>query len=167
MSDPDLPFVLGVAVAVVAVPALYFTMKRMTSKLALPVAILNAAMGAWYAAALVRSTNGFWFLPTGGSLAALVGGTIVAASALSVWLTVHNRPGPLMLIVAAVGAFHLVSFGAPFLELVAHNPSAFSLALADDFSVPASVIIPLWAAVFLAPFAVATAWALQRAVATE
>jgi hypothetical protein len=98
---------------------------------------------------------------------ALMAGSVVLFSAISSWIAIRNRPGPLMLIVAATSAFHLVNAGFPLMDGLLADPKNVEIQFGEYLTVPYTVAIPAILAVIVLPFLLGLPWAIQRALETE
>ena len=169
------PYVSFAVAGLAAIPFLYFFFQRRWSWLALLVALANLVIVLVNGAAPVRGAidpdyigYGYGFLHADRGLeVALVAGGVVLASALSAWLAVRNRPGPLMLIVAVVAAFHVVNAGFPLIDGILADPSAVKIQFGEYLTVPYTVAIPAIIALMVLPFLLALPWALKRAFEAE
>src|SRR5262249_1894762 len=97
----------------------------------------------------------------------LVAGSVLAASALSSWLALRNRPGPSMLVVATTAAFHIVNIGFPLVDGVLADPAPVTIELGESLPLPSTIAIPAIIALLLLPFLLALPWSLQRTFETE
>lgn len=175
VADVYWPYVAMATTAVAALPFLYFAFQRRWSWIALVVALANLAVVAVNGAAPIRGVldpdyvgYGFGFLSADrGATVTLIAGGVVIASALSAWLAIRNRPGPLMLLVAATAAFHVVNSGFPLLDSLLANPEDVSIQFGEYLTVPHTVAIPAIVAVMILPFLLAVPWALRRTIETE
>jgi hypothetical protein len=169
------PYVAFAVGGAAALPALYFLFQRRWSWLALLVAFANLVVVFVNGAAPIRGAldpdyvgYGFGFLEADKGLdVTLLAGGVVLVSALSAWLAIRNRPGLLMLIVAATAAFHLVNLGFPLLDGMLVDPQSINVQFGEYLTVPYTVAIPAITALMILPFLLALPWALQRAFETE
>jgi hypothetical protein len=94
-------------------------------------------------------------------------GSVVLLSAISSWIAIRNSPGPLMLIVAATSAFHLVNAGFPLTDGLLADPKNVEIQFGEYLTVPYTVAIPAILAVMVLPFLLGLPWAIQRTVETQ
>src|SRR5262249_1286870 len=138
------PYVAVATGAVVALPFLYFLIRRSWSWTALLVALANLMVVIINGAAPIRGLldpnyvgYGFGFLTASKGIAVtLVAGGLVLASALACWIAIRNRPGQAMLIAAAVCAFHVVNIGFPLLDAMRADPAAITIQFGEYLTVP-------------------------------
>lgn len=169
------PYVAAATTAAVALPLLYFAFQRRWSWIALIVGLANIAIVGLNGAAPFRGVldptyvgYGFGFLSADKGLSVtLLAGSVVLASALSAWIAVRNRSGPLMLIVAATAAFHVVNIGFPLTDSLLADPEAVNIQFGEYLTVPYTVAIPAIIALMILPFLLAVPWALGRTIETE
>jgi hypothetical protein len=174
-DDIHWPYVVFALAGAAALPFLYFLFQRRWTWIALVASVPNLFMVLINGAAPIRGALdpnyvGYQFgllQADKGISVTLIAGSVFLASALSASIAIRNRPGLLMLIVAATSAFHLINFGLVFLDFVAYNPNAFSIQFGEYLTVPYTVAIPVWIMVFLLPFLLALPWALRRSFETE
>jgi hypothetical protein len=175
IADIYWPYVAYAVGGAAALPFLYFLIKRRWSRIALVAAIPNLVIATMNGAAPIRGLVdpnyvgfGFGLLSADKGLAVTIAaGSLVLASALAAALAIRNRPGPSMLVVAAVSAFHLVNIGFPLLDAVLSDPSQMTIQFGEYLTVPHTVAIPAIIALLILPFLLALPWALQRAFETE
>jgi hypothetical protein len=175
VADIYWPYVAFAVGAAATLPVLYFLFQRRWTWLALLVALANLVIVFITGAAPIRGAldpnyvgYGYGFLQADKGLeVTLLAGSVVLASALSAWLAIRNRPGPLMLIVAATAAFHLVNAGFPLLDGIRADPHSIKIQFGEYLTVPHTVAIPAIIALMILPFLLALPWALQRAFETE
>lgn len=169
------PYVAFAVGAAVALPLLYFALQRRWTWIALVVALANLAIVTMMGAAPIRGaidpdyvgySYGFLHADKGVSVTLVAGGVLVF-SALSAWIAIRNRPGPIMLIVAATSAFHLVNAGFPLLDSVLADPTRVMIQFGEYLTIPHTVAIPAVLAIMVLPFLLGLPWALQRTVETE
>ena len=175
VSDVYWPYVAMATLGVAALPFLYFAFRRRWTWLALIVALANLVVVGVNGAAPIRGAldpnyvgYGFGLVSAEkGLTVTLLAGSVVLASALSAWIAIRNRPGPLMLIVAATAAFHLVNTGFPLLDSLLADPEQVRIQFGEYLTVPHTVAIPALIALLILPFLLAVPWALQRTIETE
>lgn len=169
------PYVAFAVGAAAALPFLYFAFQRRWTWIALIVALADLAIVTLTGAAPIRGAvdpdyigYGYGFLQADKGLAVtLMAGSVVAFSALAAWIAIRNRPGPAMLIVAAVSAFHLVNAGFPLLDNVLADPTRVQIQFGEYLTVPHTVAIPAVLAVMVLPFLLGLPWAIQRTLETQ
>jgi len=167
------PYVAVATCAVVAIPFLYFLFQRRYGWTALLVALANLTVVFLNGAAPIRGLidpnyvgYAFGFLSASKGIdVTLAAGSLVIASALACAIAIRNRPGPLMLIVAAVCAFHVINIGFPLLDAVRADPTAITIQFGEYLTVPYQVAIPALVTLLLLPFLLGIPWALRRSIA--
>jgi hypothetical protein len=175
VADIHWPSVALAVGGAAALPVIYFLFQRRWSWIALLATLANLVVVFVNGAAPIRGFvdpnyigYGYGFLQADKGLeVTLLAGSVVLASALSAWLAIRNRPGPLMLIVAATAAFHLVNAGFPLLDGIRADPQSIKIQFGEYLTVPHTVAIPAIIALMVLPFLLALPWALQRAFETE
>jgi len=174
-ADIYWPYV-AIAIGIVAAfPTVCFALARRWSWIALLVAVACLAIVFMTGAAPIRGLvdpnyvgYGYGFLRAEKGLeVTLMAGSVVLFSAISSWIAIRNRPGPLMLIVAATSAFHLVNAGFPLLDGLLADPKNVEIQFGEYLTVPYTVAIPAILAVMVLPFLLGLPWAIQRALETE
>ena len=174
-SEVYWPYVALAVGGVAAIPFLYFLTQRRWTWIALIAGLANLVIVILNGAAPIRGAldpnyvgYGFGFLAAEKGIAVtFIAGGLVVASAISAWLAVRNRPGPVMLIVAATVAFHIVNVGFPLLDAILANPEELTIQFGEYLTVPHTVAIPAIIALMILPFLLALPWALSRMVETE
>ena len=174
-SDIYWPYVAFAMGAAAAIPFVCFALARRWSWIALIVALACLAVVIVNGAAPIRGAldpnyigYGYGFLHADKGLSVtFIAGSVVLFSALSSWIAIRNRPGPLMLIVAATSAFHLVNAGFPLMDGLLADPKSVEIQFGEYLTVPYTVAIPAIFAVMVLPFLLGLPWALQRTVETQ
>lgn len=144
--------------ALAALPLLYFAFQRRWTWIALVVAaghfmVVVESGAAPFVAAIDPNYDGYrigLISAERGLVAAAIAAAVLLASALAACVAVRNRPGPVMLIVAATSAFHLLNLGLPFAQEADYDPGKLGTQ-----------------ALFLVPFSLGAVWAIQRTFGTE
>ena len=171
-SDIYWPYVAVAVGAAAAIPFVCFALARRWSWIALIVGLACLAVVIVNGAAPIRGARepnyigyGYGFLRAEKGLEVpLMAGSVVLLSAISSWIAIRNRPGPLMLIVAATSAFHLVNAGFPLTDGLLADPKNVEIQFGEYLTVPYTVAIPAILAVMVLPFLLGLPWAIQRTV---
>lgn len=174
-SDIYWPYVAFAMGAAAIVPFVCFALARRWSWIALIVGVANLVVVTLSGAAPIRGYvdpnyigYGYGFLHADKGLeVTLIAGSVVFFSAISAWIAIRNRPGPLMLIVAATSAFHLVNAGFPLLDGLLADPESVNIQLGEYLTIPHTIAIPAIVALMVLPFLLGLPWAIQRALETE
>jgi len=174
-SDIYWPYVAFAMGAAAAIPFVCFALARRWSWIALVVGLACLAVVIVNGAAPIRGAldqnyigYGYGFLRAEKGLSVtLIAGSVVFFSAISSWIAIRNRPGPLMLIVAATSAFHLVNAGFPLMDGLLADPKSVEIQFGEYLTVPYTVAIPVIFAVMVLPFLLGLPWAIQRTLETE
>jgi hypothetical protein len=169
---PYVAFAMGAAAVI---PFVCFALARRWSWIALIVGLACLAIVIVNGAAPIRGLvdpnyvgYGYGFLRAEKGLeVTFMAGSVVLFSALSSWIAIRNRPGPLMLIVAATSAFHLVNAGFPLMDGLLADPKSVEIQFGEYLTVPYTVAIPAILAVMVLPFLLGLPWAIQRTLETE